>query len=575
MVAGGESGDRVQPRPPDVAELLRVVEELRERESRLRTQLLEQKLLKETVAIVPFLEREIAAKSAEIERSRERAGRLEAENAELRAEVEALRSGLRAEEEMRRGREEKLRAMEAEVGSCGGGFGAERGRFEKVLERSSEATDECSSSSSQMLFQGLIDASSNSNLLLNMRIAQIHRHFPQCGDSEASWHRSEGGDWRKRSDAASSLQQRRHHLRRAEPSSEADLVAADTSTSSSSSSSAAAPERDELGKGPGELRLPRRRLRRRRGIEVVGGGGAVRAPRARGGGVLPLAHAEGLAARKRAGAASDAASSSAASARDMIGEIENRSAHLLAIKTEVETQGDFVNFLIKEVEGPRSPTLRTWSLSSNGSTTSSRACGRAEGGRAARGGVRVLRSEEARAQAAAFRDEPRQPRSSALKKMQALLEKLEHGVYNLARVREGATNRYKGFQIPWEWMLDSGIISQLSEVSKEPKENGQVATEPSDKKGHRDLDAHQTSISETRYEIHEKSVLRAPGLSRWPEEEELMLQGVRFAFRVHQFAGGFDVETMRAFQELKDKASSFHTQSQSQHQQQKLICRAS
>lgn len=32
-----------------------------------------------------------------------------------------------------------------------------------------------------------------------------------------------------------------------------------------------------------------------------------------------------------AGAASDAASSSATSARDMIGEIENRSAHLLAV----------------------------------------------------------------------------------------------------------------------------------------------------------------------------------------------------------------------------------------------------
>ncbi|KAL6574068.1 Protein INCREASED PETAL GROWTH ANISOTROPY 1 [Orobanche hederae] len=40
------------------------------------------------------------------------------------------------------------------------------------------------------------------------------------------------------------------------------------------------------------------------------------------------------------------------------------------------------------------------------------------------------------------------------------------------------------------------------------------------------------------------------------EEEELIVQGVKFAFRVHQFAGGFDVETMRAFQELRDKARS-------------------
>ncbi|KAG6493260.1 hypothetical protein ZIOFF_048238 [Zingiber officinale] len=61
------------------------------------------------------------------------------------------------------------------------------------------------------------------------------------------------------------------------------------------------------------------------------------------------------------------------------------------------------------------------------------------------------------------------------------------------------------------------------------------------------------------------------------EEEEVMLQGVRFAFRAHQskclafdhiqFAGGFDIETMRTFQELKDKAHIPHGQN---HRQQKL-----
>lgn len=39
-----------------------------------------------------------------------------------------------------------------------------------------------------------------------------------------------------------------------------------------------------------------------------------------------------------------------------------------------------------------------------------------------------------------------------------------------------------------------------------------------------------------------------------------------------QFAGGFDVETMRAFQELRDKARSCHVQCHSQ--QQKLLCRS-
>ncbi|KAK1412292.1 hypothetical protein QVD17_33423 [Tagetes erecta] len=59
-----------------------------------------------------------------------------------------------------------------------------------------------------------------------------------------------------------------------------------------------------------------------------------------------------------------------------------------------------------------------------------------------------------------------------------------------------------------------------------------------------------------------------------PEEEELIVQGVRFAFRVHQFAGGFDVETMRAFQELRDKVTTCHEQCQNQ-QQQKASCRSS
>jgi hypothetical protein len=81
-----------------------------------------------------------------------------------------------------------------------------------------------------------------------------------------------------------------------------------------------------------------------------------------------------------------------------------------------------------------------------------------------------------------------------------------------------------------------------------------------------------------------------------PEEEELMLQGVRFAFRVHQvlhdwlqvdcvigvvlmlrrpywsvqFAGGFDADTMRAFQEIKEKASMcpIQRQTRSRHMRQ-------
>lgn len=40
--------------------------------------------------------------------------------------------------------------------------------------------------------------------------------------------------------------------------------------------------------------------------------------------------------------------------------------------------------------------------------------------------------------------------------------RLEHGVYNLSRLRETATNRFKSFQIPVDWMLDTGFVSQVN-----------------------------------------------------------------------------------------------------------------
>ena len=39
--------------------------------------------------------------------------------------------------------------------------------------------------------------------------------------------------------------------------------------------------------------------------------------------------------------------------------------------------------------------------------------------------------------------------------------RLEHGVYNISRMRESAAKRYKVFQIPVDWLLDSGYASQV------------------------------------------------------------------------------------------------------------------
>lgn len=260
------------------------------------------------------------------------------------------------------------------------------------------------------------------------------------------------------------------------------------------------------------------------------------------------------------GAAGDAgAGGGAAAARDMIGEIENRSSHLLAIKSDVETQADFIRFLIKEVQGAAFVdiedvvTFVKWLDVELSRLVDERAVlkhfdwpeGKADALREAAFGYRDLKKIES--EASSFCDDPRQPCSSALKKMQALFEKLEHGVYSLVRVRDGAMSRYRGYQIPWEWMQDTGIVSQikLQSVKLAMKHLRRVSSE---------LEAIQVG----------------------PDEEELVLQGVRFAFRVHQFAGGFDGDTMRAFQELKEKASTFQQRgSQNQHlQQQRLAGRS-
>ncbi|EEC79738.1 hypothetical protein OsI_21078 [Oryza sativa Indica Group] len=412
------SSAQVQPArgaAPEVGELVRLVEELQERESRLRTELLEHKILKETVAIVPFLENELAAKSSELGRCRDALTRLESENARLRAALDAAAASSRDNEQ-------------------------------RILEMERQMTE---------------------------------------------------------------LRKRRQR----------DVATAPAS-------------------GPCVRRVPEvvefyHSLMRRDSKRDGGGGGG--GPEACPGG-------------------------GAAAARDMIGEIENRSAHLLAIKSDVERQGDFIRFLIKEVEGAAFVdiedvvTFVKWLDVELSRLVDERAVlkhfewpeQKADALREAAFGYRDLKKIEE--EASSFCDDPRQPCSSALKKMQALFEKLEHGVYSLARVRDGAMNRYRGYHIPWEWMQDTGIVSQIK------------------------LQSVKLAM---KYLRRVSSELEA--IKDGPDEEELMLQGVRFAFRVHQFAGGFDGDTMRAFQELKEKASTFQSQRecQNQHlQQHKLAGRS-
>ncbi|KAI7727221.1 hypothetical protein M8C21_022516 [Ambrosia artemisiifolia] len=127
-----------------------------------------------------------------------------------------------------------------------------------------------------------------------------------------------------------------------------------------------------------------------------------------------------------------------------------------------------------------------------------------------------------------YKDNYHIPCDLALKKMVSLSEKMERIVYNLLRTRDQLVRNCKEFHIPTDWMLDSGILNKikLGSVKLAKKYLRRVATE---------LQTKGTSEKDSSMDY-------------------MLLQGVRFAFRIHQFAGGFDVDTMHAFEELRNVA---------------------
>ncbi|KAL5761484.1 hypothetical protein ACOSP7_017748 [Xanthoceras sorbifolium] len=236
--------------------------------------------------------------------------------------------------------------------------------------------------------------------------------------------------------------------------------------------------------------------------------------------------------------------SNASDARsNMIGEIENRSSFLLAVKADVETQGDFVQSLAAEVRAASFTkiedlvTFVNWLDEELSFLVDERAVlkhfdwpeGKTDALREAAFEYQDLMKLEN--QVSTFVDDPNLPCESALKKMYKLLEKVEQSVYALLRTRDMTISRYREFGIPVNWLMDSGVVGKikLSSVQLARKYMKRVSTE---------LDA-------------------LGGPEKEPNREFLLLQGVRFAFRVHQFAGGFDAESMKAFEELRSRV---HTQ---------------
>eukprot|EP00271_Cylindrocystis_brebissonii_P002764 TRINITY_DN13564_c0_g1_i2.p1 TRINITY_DN13564_c0_g1~~TRINITY_DN13564_c0_g1_i2.p1 ORF type:complete len:875 (+),score=190.30 TRINITY_DN13564_c0_g1_i2:175-2799(+) len=231
---------------------------------------------------------------------------------------------------------------------------------------------------------------------------------------------------------------------------------------------------------------------------------------------------------------------------DMIDEIENRSIHVLQVKHDVEVQKDFVNSLctavrsasynnmddivefikwldeelaflvderavLKHFDWPeaKSDTLREAAfqyLALQKLLEEVRECGKDDGG-----------------------DEPRHQLENALKRLQRMLEKAEQMVLAAQRTRDGALKKYAEHKIPTYWLRDSGIIAKIKaeSVNLARAYMRRVTAELDAVSGKEDM--------ETLAEF-------------------LLLQGVRFAFRVHQFAGGFDNASMSAFEELRSRA---------------------
>lgn len=551
------SSAQVQPRPPDVTEVLKLVEELRERESLLKTELREFKLLKESVAIIPVLETEVTNKNLEIEKAVKKIESLELENECLKADLSEVRG--RFEEERKEG-ERKVNELEAEI--------------QELKKAMSDRENEIEFSSSQR-FQGLMEVTTKSNLIRSLKKGV------KCTDIVSSSSQIQNVDHHsKRMEENVEIEKPRHSRCNSEELTESTLanlrsrvprvpkpppkrslsspVTSLPSVSPTGSDQSVSgppvppppppPNPPPVAKKVAPPPPPPPPKGRRVGAEKVR-----RVPE-----VVEFYHSlMRKNSRRECGGGMAESLPASANARDMIGEIENRSTHLLAIKTDVEIQGDFIRFLIKEVENAAFTGIEDvvpfvkWLDDELSYLVDERAVlkhfdwpeQKADALREAAFGYCDLKKVES--EALLFRDDPRQPCGPALKKMQALLEKLERGVYNLSKMRESATMRYKGFQIPADWMLETGIVSQikLASVKLAMKYMKRVSAE-----------------------------LEAGG-GGGPEEEELIVQGVRYAFRVHQFAGGFDGETMRAFQELRDKARSCHVQCQNQ-QQQKLVCRS-
>ncbi|KAI7753680.1 hypothetical protein M8C21_017623 [Ambrosia artemisiifolia] len=207
----------------------------------------------------------------------------------------------------------------------------------------------------------------------------------------------------------------------------------------------------------------------------------------------------------------------AAYSRDMIGEIENRSTYLTSIKSDVEKYGPLLNFLIREIQSAAFTEISDvesfvkWVDGELSCLVDERAVlkhfpqwpeRKADALREAAFSYRDLKNLES--DVLSFKNGLKQPVIQSLRKMQALQDRLESSISGLERTREATSKRYKELQIPWQWLMDTGVVGKikLSSLNLARECMRRIAKE---------LECNEAS-----------------------RDGDLLLQAVRFAFRVHQ-----------------------------------------
>ncbi|ESW26479.1 hypothetical protein PHAVU_003G122900 [Phaseolus vulgaris] len=223
----------------------------------------------------------------------------------------------------------------------------------------------------------------------------------------------------------------------------------------------------------------------------------------------------------------------------IVGEIQNRSAHLLAIRADIETKGEFVNDLIKKVVDAAFTDIEevlkfvNWLDGKLSSLADERAVlkhfkwpeKKADAMREAAVEYHELKMLEQ--EISSYKDDPDIPCGAALKKMGSLLDKSERIIQRLIKLRSSVIHSYQVYNIPTAWMLDSGIMKNIKQASMT-----------------------LVKMYMKRVTMELESIRNS---DRESIQDSLLLQGVHFAYRAHQFAGGLDAETMCAFEEMRQR----------------------